>query len=175
MGGRLVFYVCFLEMKIFWPLIFFSTKMATCPKYESRDTYVLYGSRHIMPRVRSCMMSMLGLQNQNKTYINGQRSCHYYQQSQKHYSSWMILLLTKALIISEFTISSRHCNHYLWLLTQSYLALPENITRQTEVNTIFVWYSLERADLKMIHDENNLPKHDDAFLNRQNTYYFHIK
>ena len=52
----------------------------------------------------------------------------------------------------ELAISSRHCNYYLWLLTQSYSAIPKNLRRQ--VKAIFVWYPKERADLKMIHDEN---------------------
>ena len=51
-------------------------------------------------------------------------------------------------------ISGRHCDHYLWLLTQSYSAIPKNLRGQAKA--IFVWYTKERADLKMIHDENNL-------------------
>ena len=52
----------------------------------------------------------------------------------------------------ELSISGRHWGHYLWLLTQSYTAIPKNLRRQAKV--IFVWYPKERADLKMIHDEN---------------------
>ena len=50
--------------------------------------------------------------------------------------------------------SDRHRGHYLWLLTQSYLAIPKNLGGQTKA--MFVWYPQERGDLKMIHDENNV-------------------
>ena len=53
----------------------------------------------------------------------------------------------------ELAISGRHRGHYLWLLTQSYSAIPKNLRRQAKA--IFVWYPKEREDLKMIHDENN--------------------
>ena len=36
----------------------------------------------------------------------------------------------------ELTISGRHCKHCLWLITQSYMALPKNRRRQTK--SIFV-------------------------------------
>ena len=49
--------------------------------------------------------------------------------------------------------SDRHRGRYLWLPTQSYSALPKNLTIQSKA--IFVWYPKEREDLKMIHDENN--------------------
>ena len=52
----------------------------------------------------------------------------------------------------ELSISGRHWGHYLWLLTQSYTAIPKNLRRQAKV--ILVWYPKERADLKMIHDKN---------------------
>ena len=54
----------------------------------------------------------------------------------------------------ELAISStiiHHCNHHLWLLKQSYSAIPKNLRRQFKA--IFVWYPREKADLKMIHDE----------------------
>ena len=54
----------------------------------------------------------------------------------------------------ELSISFRHRSHYLWLLTQSYSAIPKNLRRQ--VKAIFVWYPKERGDLKMIHDENDV-------------------
>ena len=59
----------------------------------------------------------------------------------------------------ELAISGRHRNHYLWLLTQSYSAITKNLRRQAKV--IFVWYPKERADLKMIHDENNVLINDE--------------
>ena len=60
---------------------------------------------------------------------------------------------TRCLLL-ELAISGRHRNHYLWLLTKSYSAIPENVRRQTKA--IFVWYSKERADLKTIHVEKNV-------------------
>ena len=55
---------------------------------------------------------------------------------------------------SELTISGRHRDLYLWLLTQSYTAMPKDLSRQ--VKAIFVWYPKERGDLKAIHEENDL-------------------
>ena len=54
----------------------------------------------------------------------------------------------------ELAISGRHCDHYLWLLTQSYSAVPKNLRRQA--GAIFMWYPKERGDLKTIHDENDV-------------------
>ena len=64
----------------------------------------------------------------------------------------------------ELTISGRHRDHYLWLLTQSYSAIPKNLRRQAKA--IFVWYPKERADLKMIHDENNVLTDDELVIVR---------
>ena len=64
----------------------------------------------------------------------------------------------------ELAISGRHCNHYLWLLTQSYSAIPKNLRRQTKA--IFVWYLKEKADLKMIHDKNNVMMDDELVIVR---------
>ena len=54
----------------------------------------------------------------------------------------------------ESAISGRHWGHYLWLLTQSYTAIPKNLQRQPK--TIFVWYPKEQGDLKAIHEENDV-------------------
>ena len=62
----------------------------------------------------------------------------------------------------ELAISGRHRDHYLWLWTQSYSAIPNNLRRQSKA--IFVWYPKERADLKMKHDENNLLTDDELFV-----------
>ena len=59
----------------------------------------------------------------------------------------------------ELSISGRHRGHYLWLLTQSYSAIPKNLRRQAKA--IFVWYPKEREDLKMIHDENDVLTDDE--------------
>ena len=38
----------------------------------------------------------------------------------------------------ELAISGRHRNHSLWLLTQSYTAVPNNIRRQAKM--LYIWY-----------------------------------
>ena len=62
----------------------------------------------------------------------------------------------------ELAISGRYRDHYLWLLTQSYSALPKNLRRQAKA--IFVWYPKESADFKIIHDENNVLTDDDELV-----------
>ena len=62
----------------------------------------------------------------------------------------------------ELAISGRYREHYLWLLTQSYSGIPKNLRRQAK--SIFVWYPKERADLKMIHDENNVLTDDELVV-----------
>ena len=62
------------------------------------------------------------------------------------------------------SISGRHRSHYLWLLTQLYSAIPKNLRRQAKV--IFVWYVKERADLKMMHDENDVLIDDELVVAR---------
>ena len=64
----------------------------------------------------------------------------------------------------ELAISGRHCNHYLWLLRESYFTIPKNLRRQAKA--ILVWYPKKRADLKMIHDENNVLTDDELVLVR---------
>ena len=64
----------------------------------------------------------------------------------------------------ELSISGRHRGHYLWLLTQSYFAIPKNLRRQA--NAIFVWYPKERADLKITHDENDVLTNDELVVAR---------
>ena len=61
-------------------------------------------------------------------------------------------------------ISGRRRDHYLWLLTQSYSAIPKNLRRQAKA--IFAWYPKERADLKLIHDENNVLTDDELVVVR---------
>ena len=64
----------------------------------------------------------------------------------------------------ELEISGRHRGHYLWLLTQSYTAIPKNLRRQAKV--IFAWYPKERGDRKMMHDENDVLTDDELVLAR---------
>ena len=56
--------------------------------------------------------------------------------------------------LSELAISGRHRQHSLWLLTQSYTAIPKNIRRQAK--TLYVWYPKNRTDLNIIHEENDI-------------------
>ena len=44
--------------------------------------------------------------------------------------------------------------HSLWLLTQSYTAIPNNIRRQAKM--LYVWYPKNRTDLNTIHEENDI-------------------
>ena len=64
----------------------------------------------------------------------------------------------------ELPISRRHLGHYLWLMTQSYSAIPRNLRRQAKA--IIVWYLKEKADLKMIQDENNVLTDDELIVVR---------
>ena len=54
----------------------------------------------------------------------------------------------------ELAISGRHRGHSLWLLTQSYTAVPNNIRRQAKM--LYVWYLKNRTDLNTIHEENDV-------------------
>ena len=53
----------------------------------------------------------------------------------------------------ELAISGRHRGH-LWLLTQSYTAIPNNIRRQAKM--LYVWYPKNQTDLNTIHEENDV-------------------
>ena len=54
----------------------------------------------------------------------------------------------------ELAISGRHHNHTLWLLTQSYTAIPKNLRRQKK--QLFMWYPNERSDFKLADEETNV-------------------
>ena len=54
-------------------------------------------------------------------------------------------------LLLELVISGRHRGHSLWLLTQSYTAVPNNIRRQAKM--FYVWYPKDRMDLNTIHEE----------------------
>ena len=54
----------------------------------------------------------------------------------------------------ELAILGRHRAHSLWLLTQSYTAVPNNIRRQAKM--LYVWYPKNRMDLNTIHEENDV-------------------
>ena len=54
----------------------------------------------------------------------------------------------------ELAISGRHRNHSVWLLTQSYTAIPKNLRRQKK--QLFMWYPNEKSDLKLADEETNV-------------------
>ena len=54
----------------------------------------------------------------------------------------------------KLAISGRHKGHSLWLLMQSYNAIPLNIRRQAKM--IYVWYLDKRGDWDAIHEENDV-------------------
>ena len=54
----------------------------------------------------------------------------------------------------ELAILGRHKEHSLWLLTQSYTAVPKNIRRQAKM--LYIWYLKNRTDLNIIHEENDI-------------------
>ena len=51
-------------------------------------------------------------------------------------------------------ISGRHRQHSLWLLTQSYTAVPKDIRRQAKM--LYIWYPKIRTDLNVIHEEDDV-------------------
>ena len=56
-------------------------------------------------------------------------------------------------------ISGRHRQHSLWLLTQSYTAIPNNIGRQAKM--LYIWYPRNGTDLNIIHEENDVIKMEE--------------
>ena len=54
----------------------------------------------------------------------------------------------------ELAISGRHRQHSLWLLTQSYTTVPNNIRRQAKM--LYVWYPKNRTDFNVIHKESDV-------------------
>ena len=54
----------------------------------------------------------------------------------------------------ELAILGRHRGHSLWLLTQSYTVVPNNIRRQAKM--LYVWYPKHRMGLNTIHEENDI-------------------
>ena len=57
-------------------------------------------------------------------------------------------------LLLVLAISGRHRDHLLWLLIQSYTAIPNNIRRQAKM--LYVWYPKNRTDLNIIHEENDI-------------------
>ena len=54
----------------------------------------------------------------------------------------------------ELAILGRHRGNSVWLLTQSYTAIPNNIRRQAKM--LYVWYPKNRTDLNAIHEESGV-------------------
>ena len=54
----------------------------------------------------------------------------------------------------ELAIPGRHRSHSLWLLTQSYTAVPDNVKRQAKM--LYIWYPKNRTNLNTIHKENDV-------------------
>ena len=57
-------------------------------------------------------------------------------------------------LLLELVILGRHRAHSLWLLTQSYTAIPNNIRRQAKM--LYLWYPKNRTDQNTIHEENDI-------------------
>ena len=57
-------------------------------------------------------------------------------------------------LLLELAISGRYRGHSLWLLTQSYTAIPNNIRRQAKM--LYVLYPKNRIDRKVIHEKNDV-------------------
>ena len=54
----------------------------------------------------------------------------------------------------ELAILGRHRGHSLWLLAQSYTAIPNKIRREAKM--LYVSYPKNRTDLNTIHEENDI-------------------
>ena len=63
----------------------------------------------------------------------------------------------------DLAISGRHRGHSLWLLTQSYTAVPNNIRRQAKM--LYIWYPKNRTDLNVIHGENDVLETQEELAN----------
>ena len=63
----------------------------------------------------------------------------------------------------ELAISGRHKEHSLWLLMQSYTAVPKNIKRQAKM--LYVWYLKNQTDLNVIHEENDVIETPEELAN----------
>ena len=57
-------------------------------------------------------------------------------------------------MLLELAISGRHRGQSLWLLTQSYTAISNNVRKQAEM--LYIWYPKNRTDLNTIHEENDV-------------------
>ena len=51
-------------------------------------------------------------------------------------------------------MSGRDKGHSIWLLMQSYTAIPVNVRRQSKM--LYVWYPQRRGNWNAIHEENDV-------------------
>ena len=63
----------------------------------------------------------------------------------------------------ELARSGRYKEHSLWLLTQSYTAVPKNTRRQAKM--FYVWYAKNRTDLNVIYEENDIIETPEELMN----------
>ena len=54
----------------------------------------------------------------------------------------------------ELAISGCHRQHSLWLLIQSFTAIPNNIRKQAKM--LYMWYPKNRMGINTIHEENDV-------------------
>ena len=54
----------------------------------------------------------------------------------------------------ELAILGTHRGHSVWLLTQLYTTVPNNIRRQAKM--LYVWHQKNRTDLNTVHEENDI-------------------
>ena len=66
----------------------------------------------------------------------------------------MKILIKKRQPLLELAIPGRHRAHSLWLLMQSYTAVPKDIRRQEKM--LYIWCPKNRMDVNIIHEENDL-------------------
>ena len=63
----------------------------------------------------------------------------------------------------ELAVSGRHKEYSLWLLAQSYNAVPKNIRRQAKM--LYISYPKNRTDLNTIHDKNDVMETPEELAN----------
>ena len=66
-------------------------------------------------------------------------------------------------LLLELAILGRHRQHSLWVLTQSYTAVPNNFRRQAKM--LYIWYPKNRTDLNVIHEENDIIETQEELAN----------
>ena len=62
-------------------------------------------------------------------------------------------------IFSILTATGRHINHTFWFLIQRYKRIP--ITIRDQIKMLFVWFSKNRYEFDLIHNENYIIEDDE--------------